>query len=291
LNLTRSAMPDVPPAAHRPEELRAPSEWRCVDIISDLHLQPSEPATFDAWRAFLRGQVSGAPKQLPVADALLILGDLFEVWVGDDALSSHEDPAAAFWRECADALAERARSGPVFFMAGNRDFLLGPLASKRMDWQVLSDPTVLCMGTQRTLLSHGDALCTDDTDYQAFRRTVRQADWQHHFLSQSLSERLRVARDLRERSQARKDSQGHDPSLWADVDHSAAAQWLEGADARVLIHGHTHRPGQHQWTDPNGHTLERQVLSDWELGGEQPRCEVLRLHVSGELTRWRPEAL
>jgi UDP-2,3-diacylglucosamine hydrolase len=290
LSLTRSAMPDAQPEAVCPE-LFAPATWRCVDIISDLHLQPSEPATFDAWRAFLRGQVSGAPNTLPVADALFILGDLFEVWVGDDVLDSDDDPAAAFWRDCADALAERARLGPVYFMAGNRDFLLGPQASQRMGWQLLSDPTVLCMGTQRTLLSHGDALCTDDTDYQAFRHTVRQTDWQLHFLSQSLSERLSVARDLRERSQARKNSQGHDPSLWADVDHSAAAQWLESADARVLIHGHTHRPGQHAWSGSNGQLLERHVLSDWELGGDRPRCEVLRLHVSGELTRWRPEAL
>jgi UDP-2,3-diacylglucosamine hydrolase len=226
-----------------------------------------------------------------VADALFILGDLFEVWVGDDVLNSNEDPAAAFWRDCADALAERALLGPVYFMAGNRDFLLGPLASERMGWQVLSDPTVLSMGGQRTLLSHGDALCTDDTDYQAFRRTVRQADWQRHFLSQSLSERLSVARDLRERSQARKDSQGHDPSLWADVDHGAAEQWLFDADARVLIHGHTHRPGHHAWTGSNAQVFERHVLSDWELGAEQPRCEALRLHVSGELTRWRPQAL
>ncbi|CAN1518956.1 UDP-2,3-diacylglucosamine hydrolase [Burkholderiaceae bacterium] len=284
-------MPDARPAAHWPEALRAPSEWRCVDIISDLHLQPSEPATFDAWRAFLRGQVSGAPNDLPLADALFILGDLFEVWVGDDVLSSNEDPAAAFWRDCADALAERARLGPVYFMAGNRDFLLGPVASERMGWQILHDPTVLSMGEQRTMLSHGDALCIDDTDYQAFRRTVRQADWQSHFLSQSLSERLSVARDLRKRSQARKDSLGHDPSLWADVDHGAAEQWLLDADARVLIHGHTHRPGQHAWTGTDGHPFERHVLSDWELSGQTPRCETLRLHVSGELTRWRPQAL
>lgn len=283
-------MPDAQPEAACPE-LFAPASWRCVDIISDLHLQASEPATFDAWRAFLRGQVSGAPNAWPVADALFILGDLFEVWVGDDVLNSNDDPAATFWRDCADALAERARLGPVYFMAGNRDFLLGPAASKRMGWDVLSDPTVLCMGEQRTLMSHGDALCTDDTDYQTFRRTVRQADWQRDFLNQSLSERLKVARDLRERSQARKDSQGHDPSLWADVDHSSAAQWLLGADARVLIHGHTHRPGQHAWTGTNGQLLERHVLSDWELGGDHPRCEVLRLHVSGELTRWRPQTL
>ncbi len=283
-------MPDAQPEAVCPE-LFAPATWRCVDIISDLHLQPNEPATFDAWRAFLRGRVSGAPNALPVADALFILGDLFEVWVGDDVLSSYEDPAASFWRNCADALTERARLGPVYFMAGNRDFLLGPVASERIDWQVLDDPTVLSMGEQRTLLSHGDALCIDDTDYQAFRRTVRQADWQRHFLSQSLRERLSVARDLRERSQARKDRLGQDPSLWADVDHGAAEQWLLNADARVLIHGHTHRPGQHAWTNTNGQTLERHVLSDWELGGDPPRCEVLRLHVSGELTRWRPQAL
>ena len=283
-------MPDVPPAAPRSEELRAPTDWRCVDIISDLHLQPSEPATFEAWRAFLRGQVAGAPDALPVADALFILGDLFEVWVGDDVLSSDEDPAAAFWRDCADALAERARMGPVYFMAGNRDFLLGPTASERMGWQVLNDPTVLCMGGQRTLLSHGDALCTDDTDYQAFRRTVRQADWQSQFLGQPLTERLRVARDLRERSQARKTQLGHDPSLWADVDHSAAEQWLLEAKAARLIHGHTHRPAHHPWNNAHGQAFERHVLSDWELGGSASRCEVLRLHASGDLTRWQPLA-
>ena len=281
-------MPDAQTEATCPE-LFAPASWRCVDIISDLHLQPSEPATFDAWRAFLRGQVSGAPDDGPLADALFILGDLFEVWVGDDVLSSNDDPAATFWRDCADALAERARLGPVYFMAGNRDFLLGPEARERMGWQVLSDPTVLCLGGQRTLLSHGDALCIEDTDYQAFRRTVRQAEWQRHFLNQSLNERLRVARDLRERSQARKNRLGPDPSLCADVDHGAAEHWLMGADAHVLIHGHTHRPAHHQWTGSSGKALERHVLSDWEWGGDRSRCEVLRLRVNGTLTRWQPQ--
>ncbi len=278
-------MPDAQPAATWPE-LLAPGAWRSVDFISDLHLQPSEPATFDAWRAFLRGEVAGAPDVSPVADALFILGDLFEVWVGDDVLDS-DDPAAPFWRACADAIAERARLTPVFFMAGNRDFLIGPVASERMDWQVLSDPTVLQLGQHRTLLSHGDALCVDDTDYQAFRKTVRQSVWQRDFLSQSLADRLKVARDLRERSQARKDAMGSDPSLWADVDHAAAAQWLKQARAHRLIHGHTHRPGHHKWRDG----LEREVLSDWELGSTQPRSEVLRLHVSGTLTRWQPQAI
>ncbi len=278
-------MPDAQPAATWPE-LLAPGAWRSVDFISDLHLQPSEPATFDAWRAFLRGEVAGAPDVSPVADALFILGDLFEVWVGDDVLDS-DDPAAPFWRACADAIAERARLTPVFFMAGNRDFLIGPVASERMGWQVLSDPTVLQLGQHRTLLSHGDALCVDDTDYQAFRKTVRQSVWQRDFLSQSLADRLKVARDLRERSQARKDAMGSDPSLWADVDHAAAAQWLKQARAHRLIHGHTHRPGHHKWRDG----LEREVLSDWELGSTQPRSEVLRLHVSGTLTRWQPQAI
>ncbi len=278
-------MPDAQPAATWPE-LLAPGAWRSVDFISDLHLQPNEPATFDAWRAFLRGEVAGAPDVSPVADALFILGDLFEVWVGDDVLDS-DDPAAPFWRACADAIAERARLTPVFFMAGNRDFLIGPVASERMGWQVLSDPTVLQLGQHRTLLSHGDALCVDDTDYQAFRKTVRQSVWQRDFLSQSLADRLKVARDLRERSQARKDAMGSDPSLWADVDHAAAAQWLKQARAHRLIHGHTHRPGHHKWRDG----LEREVLSDWELGSTQPRSEVLRLHVSGTLTRWQPQAI
>jgi UDP-2,3-diacylglucosamine hydrolase len=102
-----------------------------------------------------------------------------------------------------------------------------------------------------------------------------------------LADRLRVARDLRERSQARKDELGNDPSLWADVDHAAAAQWLRQARAHRLIHGHTHRPGQHAW----GEGLKREVLSDWELGSTQPRSEVLRLHVSGTLTRWQPQAI
>jgi UDP-2,3-diacylglucosamine hydrolase len=278
-------MPDAQPAANWPE-LVAPGAWRSVDFISDLHLQPSEPATFDAWRAFLRGEVTGAPNASPMADALFILGDLFEVWVGDDVLDS-DDPAAPFWRACADAIAERARLTPVFFMAGNRDFLIGPVASERMGWQVLSDPTVLQLGQHRTLLSHGDALCVDDTDYQAFRNTVRQNAWQQDFLSQALADRLRVARDLRERSQARKDELGKDPSLWADVDHAAAAQWLSQARANRLIHGHTHRPGHHMWGDG----LEREVLSDWELGGAQSRSEVLRQHVSGALTRWQPQAI
>jgi UDP-2,3-diacylglucosamine hydrolase len=197
------------------------------------------------------------------------LGDLFEVWVGDDVLSSDEDPAAAFWRDCADALAARARLGPVYFMAGNRDFLLGPMASERMGWQVLSDPTVLCMGEQRTLLSHGDALCIDDTDYQAFRQEVRSGDWQARFLAQTQAVRWSQARAIRAQSESDKQHE----KLWADVDASWADEQLRQYGASILLHGHTHRPGTHHLSS----NRQRWVLSDWDLDHPtEPRAEVLR---------------
>jgi UDP-2,3-diacylglucosamine hydrolase len=255
-------------------ELRAPAHWQAVDFMSDLHLQAGDPATFEVWQRYLQRPPAER------ADALFILGDLFEVWVGDDVLTptstSHE---SAFLRCCVHLLHTFSRHTPVYFMAGNRDFLLGPDALQASGMQALDDPTVLeCMG-QRWLLSHGDALCLADTDYMQFRAKVRSADWQAHFLAQPLAEREALARGLRQQSEARKRSQAHDPALWADVDTPAARQWLRGASASTLIHGHTHRPARHTLGDG----LNREVLSDWDALASPPRAEVLRLTATGLL--------
>ncbi|MGE0098529.1 MAG: UDP-2,3-diacylglucosamine diphosphatase [Hydrogenophaga sp.] len=254
-------------------ELIAPASWQAVDFISDLHLQSSEPETFATFQRYL-----DMPSYEP-ADALFILGDLFEVWVGDDVLDA-ATPATdehRFQRGCAAALQAHGQHTPVFFLHGNRDFLLGQQAMNACGMQGLADPTVLMFQNQRWLLSHGDALCLDDTDYMRFRAQVRQTTWQLEFLAQPLDRREAIARELRAQSEARKRLTGHDPSLWADVDAAAARDWLEQAQASTLIHGHTHRPTQIHLGDG----CQRVVLSDWDATATPPRAEVLRLNASG----------
>lgn len=256
--------------------LRAPAHWQAVDFISDLHLQAAEPATLTLWQHYLQ--------QPPVqrADALFILGDLFEVWIGDDVLTPQvPDTTPSFWQTCAQLLREHSRHTPVYFMRGNRDFLLGAHALSTCGMQGLDDPTVLEFHGQRWLLSHGDALCLADTDYQQFRAVVRSADWQRDFLAKPLSEREAIARGLREQSEARKRGSAHDPSLWADVDAGAAREWLQVAGSQTLIHGHTHRPDQHDL----GQGLRRVVLSDWDPTALPPRADVLRLRAQDGLQR------
>lgn len=248
-------------------ELRAPAHWQAVDVISDLHLQPGEPETVRAWQAYLQR----APEQR--ADALFILGDLFEVWIGDDAL----DVPGSFASDCAAALSAHSRDTPTYFLCGNRDFLLGQRALSACGMQGLSDPTVLDFQHHRWLLSHGDELCLDDRDYLQFRAQVRSSAWQAAFLARPLAEREAAARDMRQRSEARKRSLAHDPELWADVDAGAARAWLTTAGADTLIHGHTHRPAAHDLGDG----LRRVVLSDWDASARPPRLEVLRLSATG----------
>lgn len=263
--------PFSPPLPDRLAQLRAPAHWQAVDFISDLHLQSGEPKTFDVWRAFLQRSESEP------ANALFILGDLFEVWVGDDVLESAASTDQTFWRACAETLLHFSTHTPVYFMAGNRDFLLGAQGLKTCGMQGLDDPTTLDFLGQRWLLSHGDALCLADTDYMRFREQVRQPAWQTDFLARPLSERTAIARDLREQSEARKRSTSGDPSLWADVDNPAACAALRVAGATTLIHGHTHRPAVHALGDG----LQRVVLSDWDAAARPPRAEVLRLDAQG----------
>jgi UDP-2,3-diacylglucosamine hydrolase len=204
------------------------------------------------------------------ADAVLILGDLFEVWVGDDSRDS------GFERECADVLALASKRCVVGFMAGNRDFLVGAKLLAECGVRRLDDPTLLSAWGHRYLLTHGDALCLDDIAYQRFRAQVRSQAWQGDFLSRPLVERRQLARAMRDASAAHQASRPAEEA-WADVDESAACQWLDAAQAETLIHGHTHRPGVVAM--PGGR--KRHVLSDWDLDGEPSRARVLRLSRHG----------
>lgn len=245
-------------------ELQAPAAWGTVDFISDLHLSADEPATFTAWQLYL---------QSSPADAVFMLGDLFEVWVGDDAASPQAAGAFSFEALCAQTMRLASRRQALFFMHGNRDFLVGQRLMDRCGATLLEDPTVLHFAGQRWLLSHGDALCLADTDYLHFRQQVRGAAWQEAFLAQSLAERRAIAQGLRAQSETRKKSGAMD----ADVDPEAARDWLRAAGANTLIHGHTHRPGVHDL----GKGLSRVVLSDWDAAAKPARAEVLRLSASG----------
>jgi UDP-2,3-diacylglucosamine hydrolase len=235
--------------------LTAPTAWQTVDLISDLHLQASETVTFEAWLAYM----ASTPAQ-----AVLILGDLFEVWVGDDAAA--QDP---FLQRCADVLRQASQRLHLAFMPGNRDFLVGPDFLNRCGVQALTDPCLLELGAQRILLSHGDALCLDDKPYQAFRLQARSPEWQEAFLAKPLAEREAFARSLR----ALSESQKHEGMSFADADPEMSLFWLAQAKADRLIHGHTHRPADHALG-----TAQRHVLSDWSLDHSPLRAQVFRLH-------------
>jgi len=248
------SVPAVPAIA----ELQAPASWRAADVISDLHLQAGDPDTFEAWRRYKR--------QTP-ADALFILGDLFDVWVGDDVAGE-----PGFAADCAAVLQAAAARLAVFFMHGNRDFLVGDGFLGACRTTLLPDPTVLGFAGRRWLFTHGDALCLADTDYLHFRAQVRSPSWQREFLAKPLQERQAIARDLRRQSEERKRLGVQYP----DVDGAAAVAWLDAADAQVLIHGHTHRPADHALGE-----RQRSVLSDWDAASTPQRLQALRLSAAG----------
>jgi UDP-2,3-diacylglucosamine hydrolase len=250
-----------PPRLQQLYELQAEAGWRSVDFISDLHLSEQTPRTFEAWAGYMRSTP---------ADALFILGDLFEVWVGDDARLP-----GSFAGRAAAVLCDAASRRSVGFMAGNRDFLVGAAMLRECGVIALPDPTVLDAWGQRVLLTHGDALCLDDTDYLAFRAQVRTPAWRDEFLARPLAERERIARGMRDASEAAK--RVRPPPSWADVDAGAAVAWMHAAGGRDMVHGHTHRPGSEVLAP--GYT--RHVLSDWDVDTEPRRAQVLRLTRDG----------
>ncbi|HEY8880947.1 MAG TPA: UDP-2,3-diacylglucosamine diphosphatase [Roseateles sp.] len=238
--------------------LTAPAHWQQVDLLSDLHLGPDTPGTL----ARLEKHLAETPAQ-----GLLLLGDIFEVWVGDD---SRHEPFEAGVVQMLRAASERL---DLFFMHGNRDFLVGADMLAACGMTALPDPTVLEAFGRRWLLVHGDAQCLDDTAYQAFRQQVRSPKWQAQLLTQPLAARQALGRQMREGSRAAQAKQ----LMATDLDAEACRALLREAGATTMIHGHTHRPAQHDLGDG----LQRVVLSDWDLDAQPPRGDVIRLSAAG----------
>jgi UDP-2,3-diacylglucosamine hydrolase len=200
-------------------------------FISDLHLHADRPAGVDQFVDFLRGEAASA-------EAIYILGDLFEVWIGDD----DTDPTHA---PIVDALATlKRRNVKCHFMHGNRDFLIGRHFATATGCELLGDWEIIELHGERVLLTHGDLLCTDDEPYMALRAMVRDQAWQRDFLAKPLAERRAIAADLRERSRtetARK------PADIMDVNQHTIEAVMRERGVKLLLHGHTHRPGVHEF--------------------------------------------
>jgi len=225
-------------------------------FISDLHIDASRPAITEQFLSFLRTEATSA-------EALYILGDLFESWVGDDAADPAQSAGAAGLRELT------AGGVPCFVMHGNRDFLLGPQFCAMTGAQLLPDPLIVTLYGEPVLVMHGDALCTDDRAYQRLRATVRDADWQRQFLALSVSQRRALA------GAARVGSQAHTATLEyaiADVNATSVAAALRTAGTATLLHGHTHRPGIHP-LQIDGRPCTRIVLGDWYTQGSLLRWD------------------
>jgi len=215
-------------------------------FISDLHLSDERPAITALFLDFLKERAAGAA-------ALYILGDLFEVWLGDDAVLPGYVPVLRGLKDLT------AGGVPLYVMHGNRDFLLGEQFARECGCTLLPDPTVIDLYGEPTLLMHGDTLCTDDVDYQQLRTHLRRAETQREFLAMSLAQRLAVAG--RYRAESRERSRSKSEAIM-DVNQAAVEAILRHHHVRRLIHGHTHRPGVHRLA-VDGHAASRLVLGDW----------------------------
>ena len=229
-------------------------------FISDLHLCDQRPAITRLFLDFLAGEARAA-------DALYILGDLFEFWVGDDATGQDE------FRRVIDGLADLTRARvPLHVMYGNRDFLMRQRFEEITGGRLIPDPLRIELYGEPTLLMHGDLLCTADTDYMKFRAMVRDPAWQGDFLAKNLAERNGIFNNYREISKATTTKK---PPEIMDVVQSAVEDVMHQHNVRRLIHGHTHRPGEHAFTFDGG-PARRMVLGAWYEQGS-----VLRVDAKG----------
>jgi UDP-2,3-diacylglucosamine hydrolase len=231
-------------------------------FISDLHLRAERPDLTERFAGFLADTAAAD------VEALFILGDLFEYWIGDDNLA---DPFNAQVCELLRGLADQGT--PIFFIAGNRDFLIGEAFAMAAGIKLIDDVEIVAIGDTRTLLMHGDTICTDDIPYQEFRQMVRGREWQSAFLARPLAERRAEVATLRRRSAVAME--GKTAAIMdANADAIRAALTTHGCTR--LIHGHTHRPG-HEVIQLESGSAERWVLSDWDTG----RGDALEIGASG----------
>ena len=215
-------------------------------FISDIHLSEDTPYLTNAFKTFLN-------ESKEICTHLFILGDLFEIWVGDD----DDDP---FNQEIKKVLADFTSNGPkTFFMHGNRDFLIGEAFADEVGISILPDPHTLDINGLKTIISHGDFLCTDDVDYIDFRNKVRSEEWQKDFLSKDIAERNEIANSLRSDS---RDATSQKPLDITDVNIESTNNFLEENKPDIFIHGHTHRPKIHDYD-----LSKRIVLGDWDKSG------------------------
>ena len=222
-----------------------------TQFISDLHLEDSRPESTELLLRLLAGPARDA-------DAFYVLGDLFEFWIGDDAVSATAERVAEAFYSLVGA------GVPCYFQHGNRDFLLGSDYAARAQFCLLPEAVVLDLYGTPSLLMHGDQLCTDDVEYQAFRKQVRDPDWQAIFLSRSLDERLEIARQARDES--RKHTAAASMEIM-DVNNGAVLQAFHDHKVHQMIHGHTHRPAFHDHVLEDGSSANRIVLADWYQDG------------------------
>ncbi len=232
-------------------------------FVSDLHLSPQMPKTAAAFFRFLDVQARQARQ-------LYLLGDIFEYWAGDDDL---DDP---FNRQVVDALRRLCDSGvQLYWIAGNRDFLAAAGFALASGVTLLPDPCVAEIAGRRLLLLHGDAQCTDDDGYMAFRAQVRQADWQRAFLARALAERKAIIAGMREGS---RDAQRGKAMAIMDVNPAEIARLFAQHQVSLMIHGHTHRPALHRSAEGL-----RYVLPDWDCEGETLRGGWIALDAEGSI--------
>jgi len=224
-------------------------------FISDLHLDPERPAVTELFLEFLDTRACAA-------DALYILGDLFEAWVGDDDTSPVNKVVCESLKKCATS------GTTVFIMHGNRDFLLGAQFAAASGCTLLDDPALIDLYGTPALLMHGDLLCTDDREYMAFRAMVRDTEWQRELLSKPLEERQQLAREMRDRS---REQTGGKPESIMDVNKEAVIKTMTEHRVQRLIHGHTHRPAIHDLVI-SGEPAQRIVLGDWYEQGSLLEC-------------------
>lgn len=230
-------------------------------FLADLHLDESRPEATAAFEALMAGDARRA-------EAVYLLGDLFEAFIGDD------DDGEIATRVALATRAVHEAGVPVFFQRGNRDFLVGPDYAARAGWTLLADPAVILLDGEPTLLLHGDLLCLDDTGYQALRRQVRDPAWQQAFLAQPLAARRAFAAQARAASKMAQT--GRDESI-GDASPDEVKRLMDLYGVRRMIHGHTHRPAIHALTLARG-PGQRIVLGDW-----YEQASVLRVDAEGLL--------